>query len=591
MTHTTDELVTEAADSVQALPSSSPSAALPPTTDQLSTSPLAPPPSPPPPAQKITVTTPSKTEEPTPFLPMAFVFLLAAGFFLFSTNEGRQFFANNTIAVISAAALFIVGVASYFSFEKVKTWLNATTGRQGAALTFGAIPALLGVVVGISFLHPRWQIFVIRVGFITMACLLPAVMYYLFIVTRRESLFNEFIANMTRLGLFSPRWMPPQPPTLNGRWETEQERLRRVFASLQKFEALYGPISEGVTTEVLQAQKPSTSTDASVRSLGRTTVTSVFASEAAVPVLVATFLIALLWVLALPPVDLPLVAALLPLADSGSASMAFDSGIAPWRAALTPNISPVIAAFLGAYFFSLQLLFRRFVRRDLRSTAYVGLLMRILLAVIGVWVLAWMGPLFLSPDLTRYLVVVAFVIGVFPRVLLQIIEGSMKKLVPSAVLPSLQPELPISELDGLTVWHEARLEDEDIENIPNMATADILDLMLNTRFPPERIVEWVDQAILYTAVGPISDKKKSTDSVRQKLGSLRTATALTEAYQRAAGHHNDLVDFQKLLPTTPRSEMRTLVDALDTSSNLQMIRVWRGLGPLNVSRGLGPIPT
>jgi hypothetical protein len=49
----------------------------------------------------------------------------------------------------------------------------------------------------------------------------------------------------------------------------------------------------------------------------------------------------------------------------------------------------------------------------------------------------------------------------------------------------MMSRLPLSDLDGLTVWHEARLEEEDIENIPNMANADLVELLLNTRLSPE----------------------------------------------------------------------------------------------------------
>ena len=34
-----------------------------------------------------------------------------------------------------------------------------------------------------------------------------------------------------------------------------------------------------------------------------------------------------------------------------------------------------------------------------------------------------------------------------------------------------------------------------------MASADIVELMLNTRLPADRIIDWVDQAILYTTSG------------------------------------------------------------------------------------------
>jgi len=190
-------------------------------------------------------------------------------------------------------------------------------------------------------------------------------------------------------------------------------------------------------------------------SLTRATVTTVFVSEAAMPVLVATFLMALPWVITLPPVSLDIAKRLLALPGlDANASPALADDLAPWWHALRPNHFPVRAAFLGAYFFSLQLLFRRYDRRDLRPSAYVGTVLRILLAVIGIWVLQVMAPLLTEADVGVWLVFTGFIIGVFPRVFLQIIAGLAKKLVPTAVLPSLKSQLPVSDLDGLTVWPE-----------------------------------------------------------------------------------------------------------------------------------------
>ncbi len=45
----------------------------------------------------------------------------------------------------------------------------------------------------------------------------------------------------------------------------------------------------------------------------------------------------------------------------------------------------------------------------------------------------------------------------------------------------LESKQPLSELDGLTVWHETRFQEEDIENVLNMATVDIVHLMLHTQ--------------------------------------------------------------------------------------------------------------
>ena len=59
--------------------------------------------------------------------------------------------------------------------------------------------------------------------------------------------------------------------------------------------------------------------------------------------------------------------------------------------------------------------------------------------------------------------------------------------------------MPLNRLDGLTVWHETRLE--DIENVHNMATADIVDLLVDTRIPADRVIDWIDRAILLTQLG------------------------------------------------------------------------------------------
>ena len=149
--------------------------------------------------------------------------------------------------------------------------------------------------------------------------------------------------------------------------------------------------------------------------------------------------------------------------------------------------------------------------------------------------------------------------------------------------------MPISDLDGLTVWHEARLEEEDIENVPNMATADLLDLMLNTRFPPDRLVDWVDQAILYTHLGVDGETTASLAEqgggeakeafTRRKLlraHGVRNASSLDEVYYNSR-MGTDRTSVEQILPGAGRSELRSLVDALEVNPNLRLVRRWRGL--------------
>jgi len=62
--------------------------------------------------------------------------------------------------------------------------------------------------------------------------------------------------------------------------------------------------------------------------------------------------------------------------------------------------------------------------------------------------------------------------------------------------------LPLALIDGISELHETRLRDEGIDNIQNLATANIRDLVEKTPFSAEEIVEWVDQAVLYLYLDP-----------------------------------------------------------------------------------------
>lgn len=66
---------------------------------------------------------------------------------------------------------------------------------------------------------------------------------------------------------------------------------------------------------------------------------------------------------------------------------------------------------------------------------------------------------------------------------------------------SRTPELGLGLIQGISFWHEYRLEEEGIENVQNLATCDIIELALNTRYNLRTLLDWVDQAILIHRVG------------------------------------------------------------------------------------------
>ena len=249
-----------------------------------------------------------------------------------------------------------------------------------------------------------------------------------------------------------------------------------------------------------------------------------------------------------------------------------------WLLALTPSPTPVTFAFLGAYFFSIQMLFRRYVRSDLRGSAYVAVMVRIVLALIGIWVLEEIAEATAWHPTQSHMLLLGFAVGVFPVVVWQIIRNIMIKIFRYA-LPSLDSQLPLDCLDGLTVWHEARLEEEDIENVPNMATADIVGLLVSTRLPPDRIVDWVDQAILLTYLGPNEASNSDSNNARHKLARLgvRTASALLST-ARSMQVRGEFGAFDSVIQDeSGRAAVPSLLSSIRTNSNLTLVLSWRGM--------------
>jgi hypothetical protein len=502
-------------------------------------------------------------------------FYVIIGLFVVWNNQTAQGFLRRNIWPLGISAvivLFLLVIAWY-----QQGGLTASSRRHIGLAIFAATPILLALVTAIYVIPDKYHVTMLRSVFLLIVCLLPATMYYLFIASRKSSLLQEYFTNLSRLGLFGRqprRGDDGQPPEQ----ESELERHVRVMSYIQKFEAVYGAIPKKLADDIIAATDPSNSAPkvpafhqySTGGALG-----GIFTPETTIPVVLATLLIGLGWLLTLPPWEV----------------VAFQPGdtiIQRLRRVLQPCEVAVHFAFLGAYFFSLQMLFRRYVRKDLRANAYIAVSLRIILAVIGAWAVIEAAPILklggqAGGDEHKALLLTGFVIGAFPPIAWQVIQAALRTVTfAKFIVPSLNSEMPVSELDGLTVWHEARLEEEDIENVPNMATADLVELMLHTRLPPDRIVDWMDQAMLYTQLGPNKtpvkneDKEAALKSPRQRLAEhgIRTASALVAAYEKSKAR-NDLDSFENILPFDGRSPIRSLVDTLAINPNLELVRQWR----------------
>ena len=479
----------------------------------------------------------------------------------------------NLLAAIFLTLLYL------FAFRMTKWWETEVTrvplrNTRVALVTFGGLP-LLAYVLGSIACMLSDPIAVARVAFIYMAVLLPASLFFLFIATRRESLFNQYATSLDRLGLLRKRQL--RVATMDARHypvETSLMFARRVKSYLDRFSAVYGTLpAETVNSFIANMQ----GTD-DAQTLNADAVTgelfSSFELKTVLPVFGASALIAMGWMMVLPPYPLP------PLSETLSTLAKNYVGDEAWYLwAAEPVLVPAAFAFLGAYFFSLQMLIKRFTRRDLGPNAYNAVSMRIILATLGVWVAAqWFHLADKVPTGHGTVFILSFAVGAFPLIIWQLVANVLKRL-PGAflALPNLAGTQPLSRVDGLSVWHEARLDEEDIENVPNLATADIVELMLNTKIAPNRIIDWVDQAMLLMVLPP-APKEGAQNWIGTVLrnNGIRTASALVAATQMRQGQAATIVE---CFPEDIRTQVISLAAAVQIYPNYPMIQNWLSTEP------------
>jgi hypothetical protein len=98
----------------------------------------------------------------------------------------------------------------------------------------------------------------------------------------------------------------------------------------------------------------------------------------------------------------------------------------------------------------------------------------------------------------------------------------------------LSERSPLSQLDDVDIYDRTRLEEEGITSIQALARHDLVDLILSSRIPVPRLIDWVDQAVLHQHVpGEVAKLRRlgirtATDYL-QVCGSPKALYQLTAA--------------------------------------------------------------
>jgi hypothetical protein len=193
------------------------------------------------------------------------------------------------------------------------------------------------------------------------------------------------------------------------------------------------------------------------------------------------------------------------------------------------------------------------------------------------------------------LLTLAFISGVVPETVLvrisELARGSARTNEGRAAIQRAARTYetdPLTQLEGIDIYDRARLLDEGVTNVEALAHHDLVDLLLRTRIPAARLVDWVDQAILYLhstgrctvgqpAAGAV-DVPRTVREVLHDIG-IRTATELERAHEAAAARGP--ADENRFLSAAGVEAdglpvLRVILDAVHDEHWMHSLRRWHG---------------
>ena len=246
------------------------------------------------------------------------------------------------------------------------------------------------------------------------------------------------------------------------------------------------------------------------------------------PLIVATILMTFGWLLILLNADKRLV-------DTTGVNAQLEL-----TTLLTPSPSAITYAFLGAYFFGINLVHHAYVRGDLRPKTYNLISTRILLVVI----LAWLIEIALPAGTSNVVAFsIAFAAGIIPRTVLHLLFETVRTAcgpvaqrfsISQQVGQSVSAGDQLTALDGIDLYERTRLSDEGITTLQALANHDLVDLFFKTRIAAARLIDWVDQAALqlYLADATGDETLRDQETIRalRSIG-VRTATDFILAHE------------------------------------------------------------
>lgn len=220
------------------------------------------------------------------------------------------------------------------------------------------------------------------------------------------------------------------------------------------------------------------------------------------------------------------------------------------------SLTVMSLAFLGAFIWSAHNIIRRYVNFDLLPVEYYHTTLRLILAPLLALMLSFLVEAGTVGWAQNLLPVAAFMTGLIPAAVLFFLQDWFIRLLKSYGFYA--HHLPLSMIEGLNRFQEVRLSEAGVDNAQNLAKADLTELALATPYPPEQLLDWIDQAQLYVYL--------KDDLITGRNHRIRTASDLRaldpETIKRLAGEQG-------------LTDLATVAHLIDSDPNQTRITEWR----------------
>ena len=157
----------------------------------------------------------------------------------------RYFWSTHWCQMVVGSIIVLTLLAETVRAEKKME--VQSEGRRRVVVAFIIVPFIAIVMMTVIAFGASRMALAMEIVFILVTALMPAAIYQLFLATRRPSILNEFLGNLSRLGLLMPdRYrrtiLGQNADGARRNYESEEERRTRIESYFQRFEAIYGTL-------------------------------------------------------------------------------------------------------------------------------------------------------------------------------------------------------------------------------------------------------------------------------------------------------------------------------------------------------------